>query len=928
MPRVLSMGFSLCLLCLGVFCSPFTFAYDDEPDELSWDHLGGTLSGFRHFMDYAKGHPEFSKKLIAETPSNGYGRDTDLPDEANTIWLTPEAFHNAKVNQWDISTVENRSVITYGAGHGSGRSCVRITVPKSGFYRVWAEYWHEQGKCGSFGVRIEDPMFADRDYGRQTTVQDVYSWSFDFVELHRKVDILPTHQEEPSGFIWESTPMIWLAAGDYSLTIGSMIQGEPLGMRRVASVVLTEEPLAIPAKPEGEGVILTGKAPVSEESRAAADYWNHRPVDDGTNAALLSLWYEWRKAFFNDLAEHNVPGIEGRRMASQVAFDPESNLVGTPLQIRDEKNRMAKLLKYFQEKKPAAFKIEGEEFRPVTEGWTIEGQDSQWIGSARASESKLLFAKADEKLAESEFIIDIPREGDYAVWCRYLKFKDTLAPFRLRLTDSEGNTVEYSYCDVPADLEEGKSYDLLWQNNKVHLAKGSCRIVVVKGGEKKMEGKVREPRFDEVYLTDDLSWGPSESDKPSEIVLPFDSKEFSVWRADSTWQPFSRLSVPRSGENLLPYTINVPQGGVGNVVLHIRNNSAVPSVFKPEILDDPAHLVSWRIPAYQLSPEFGWQPMVLLERSSLTVPPGETASVWLTIDGQKPSKDENVQVRIAGETFSLKITRQGNIESAPVPYVGGWSSPYERVSCWDMYKRIGMNVITSIVVTKELADRYGIRLFIILGDTDVSREHIAETLKCFHDCGIDKKDWAWSFMDEPGDSRADLWVDYAKKFKEVDPTIQIWCNPGEVEGATSVGALKMVPYVDCYCPYVNHFFTDGGGSQEYKNVLDRKKYQFNILLTYTTPCNPEKAPAAPMDMFFIKDYSLKYHLDGWLFFAFTNYYGYCNSMWDEVYAYHPDQAVSLYAGSGLRTLGTRNSEAIREAVMLWRQARQTHDNRK
>ncbi|MBQ1338992.1 MAG: hypothetical protein IIY32_11820, partial [Thermoguttaceae bacterium] len=59
----------------------------------------------------------------------------------------------------------------------------------------------------------------------------------------------------------------------------------------------------------------------------------------------------------------------------------------------------------------------------------------------------------------------------------------------------------------------------------------------------------------------------------------------------------------------------------------------------------------------------------------------------------------------------------------------------------------------------------------------------------------------------------------------------------------------------------------------------------------------------------------------WMFYVLMGRYEYCNSLWDEVNAYVPDQAVSLYPGVGKRTISTRTAEAIRAAVDRWRAAR-------
>ncbi|MBQ5367339.1 MAG: hypothetical protein IIU43_07670, partial [Thermoguttaceae bacterium] len=79
-------------------------------------------------------------------------------------------------------------------------------------------------------------------------------------------------------------------------------------------------------------------------------------------------------------------------MASEAAFDPSSNLIGTPRQIRDGKETARAFLDGFP--KDSYFrKIEGEEFTPI-EGWGVDG-------SSDASGGKILVASYGDGLARA-----------------------------------------------------------------------------------------------------------------------------------------------------------------------------------------------------------------------------------------------------------------------------------------------------------------------------------------------------------------------------------------------------------------------------------------------------------------------------------------------------------------------------------------------
>jgi hypothetical protein len=168
-------------------------------------------------------------------------------------------------------------------------------------------------------------------------------------------------------------------------------------------------------------------------------------------------------------------------------------------------------------------------------------------------------------------------------------------------------------------------------------------------------------------------------------------------------------------------------------------------------------------------------------------------------------------------------------------------------------------------------------------------------------------------------------VELARKFREAEKDVRIWVNPGEGAGAGPESCMKMTPYVNCYCPYADHYWNMNNNGA-YAAQLRREGPKFDLLMGYTTPCFWEKAPSATGDMLYLADFALQYGLDGWGFFALAYGFTYCNSMWDEVNNYMNDQCVLIYPGAANRTIMTRNAEAIREAVQRWRAAKASAQN--
>lgn len=921
MRRLLAFFFVLATLPAAFAPTPpALFAFDDEPNELNWDRLGGTATSFRHFCAFAKQNPDFRRKLLDEQPENAFDRPTNAPQRPTTIWVKASAFLNYKANQWTPEQVDGEDVLSYPAGHGGGFARAKIDVPKSGYYRIWTRYHHSRGTTSTFVLRLEDPRVFEFDNMYQTVVGDVFSWRFDAAEMGRRNDPLPTRRDEPTGWIWESAPTVWLEKGERVITLTGTICDGPFAPRRVAAVVLTEEPLAEPTWPKNgrfdpQSGVCVGTSPLSDEAKKVAGLWRRRPVSEPTNAELARLWSVWRDAFFADLAEYRVPGIEGRRTASLVAFDPTSNLIGTPRQLRDEKARIERFIADFP--RDAFLQLlEAEDFT-LESGWWVDG-------NADASGGRILTASYGDGAAAATYVATVPKAGTYRFWARYLELPGYLSKFRVKIESvaDESKSCEIELCADEATNKTSPGFR--WTPLTLELPAGEVRLsLTVNGGP-----GLTYRRFDCVVATDKLDWTPPERGAP-ELIAPFPTDEkLTVWRVDDPFAGFSRLSAPKRNENLAPFEVELPQESVKTILLLARNATDAPITVCPQIANDPAGLLSWRVPAFSFSPEFGWQPSQLLERSALTIPPRQTAGIWLTLDGDKPSGDETISLKIDdANAFVLNVLRKGNLSDAPRPYVGGWSAPYETVSCWETFAKLGLNTINGALVSQQEAEKYGIRLFLHLNDGDVSTQHIAGIAKYFADFNIPCENWAWSFMDEPGNGAADAWVDLAKQFianknqnSETAP-IRIWCNPGEIEGAAPESVLKMAPYIDCYCPFANHYWTKGWNNADYLAVLEGKDRERPIRLCYTTPCFGEKAPGSPGDMFGPAATSLDNNLDGWMFYALLGRYEYCNSVWDEANAYVPDQAIYLYPGAEFRTISTRNAEAIRAAVDHWRSER-------
>ena len=881
----------LILLSMPVFIAVAAFAVEDEPDELNWDTLGGTITGFTHFRDYCRGNPGFRRQLMAEKPV------ANVAQKPTVVRLAAADFAKAPLRQWGEGDVDGVKCIVLQGGHNGLMVRTGVDIPKDGWYRVWVKYHHTQGTVASFELSIEDGRLAAQADPGVTVVQDAFAFRCDWAEFGRRQNFLPNHRDEPTGWIWEASPLVRLAKGRRAVSLRGLTHDGPYAERRVAEIVLSTDPIAKP----GEAATL-GDA-------AMRELWSRRPMCSARpSPALKQLWRRWRKQFLSDLASGKVHGVEAGRMAGMVYFDEGDNLVGTPAQVADGKAKMRQFLAGI-DRTHFKRKVECEDFE-VRTGWWKDGDGG-------GSGGKILAAGYGGDEADAWTDVAIPSNGLYHVWLRYSEVAGYLAPWRLRVEDLDGNVkAEKSLADDWG--YNGSHAGHSWVKVDATLGRGKARIRLFKN-----QGGSTYRRADAVIVTDDPAYAPEGG---GVALPPLDKAPVTMWRARDPWSGFSQTECPRDGEGLEPVTVEVRDGEAETMLVLVNNNTSKYREITPRVTGDKAGQLQWRVVAFSLAGWGGWTPSHLLVRDQVFAPPEETVGLWITIRGDARSKAAKIKFAVGDRELPITVARkEPHGASVPVPYVYGWTVPWRSVSCWEAFRDLGVNVIGEALVSRAEAVKYGIRLTTHLNDGDVRPEHIRDVKARYARLGYDAKDWAWSFMDEPNNSMSDGWVELARKFREAEKDVRIWVNPGEGAGAGPESCMKMTPYVNCYCPYADHYWNMNNNGA-YAAQLRREGPKFDLLMGYTTPCFWEKAPSATGDMLYLADFALQYGLDGWGFFALAYGFTYCNSMWDEVNNYMNDQCVLLYPGAANRTIMTRNAEAIREAVQRWRAAKASAQN--
>ena len=395
----------------------------------------------------------------------------------------------------------------------------------------------------------------------------------------------------------------------------------------------------------------------------------------------------------------------------------------------------------------------------------------------------------------------------------------------------------------------------------------------------------------------------------------------TAWLAngDDQWTGFTMTDEPQNANQVVgssPVPIEVQPGAVQCRVLHLTNSSDQPITISPQVTGD---LLSWRVVGFQFQPRYGWQPMPLLRRHDVTIRPHLTTSLWLNFDARAlPPGTQNVALNIGSQQIQFQINVTGvDIRQAKAPFVGGWCTPWLTPDGWQTFTDMGLNIVHGKVLSKVEMEKYRTSLFDVKLGAPKSAEEVHHVVKTMQAMGLDYADWAWEIHDEPNERSYQQWIAAAKIIKQADPRVRIWCNPGDVQKSTAAAVTAMSPWIDVFCPYVNHFTL---GKSEYQKLLPTLG---NPKLFYTTPCSKEKAPDAPLDYLKMADIALKFHRDGWDNFSLCAYYPYAASAWDEVNAMNPAQAVSVYPGAWDQVIGSRNLEADRQAIQIWKTAHES-----
>lgn len=880
---------------------------DDEPDQLSWPFFADCQPIVRHFFAWAATNP----------PPAGALEQAGRPAAYPYTWIKAATLISDNA-QWRAEQVDGADVLRGPGGHNYwDQANTEVEIARDGYYRLWTRYYHRQGKNETFKLVVTpapagDPLAFDMASKFQL-FEEVFSKS----HYRRGIDPTPTTADRPTGFLWEgSHRMAFMKAGRYRLRFSGGIY-ERHDDPKISDIVFTADPLYVPADPDIPAVNVSGVNPPCAALDRNWPLFAIRPGSRPFHAApadLQAYWLRWRRVLLDKLTISEFTDYVWGNLAAMAYFDDEANLVGRPAEVRAQRQRDAR---------PAAtFVIHGDQFQnadPAQKGWN----HSPFFAKAYPAPRNITGPSKDSDLTAFHEV-EIARPGRYVLWVNYFFIKG----WAIVAVEAGGAKI--------VEFEVGGKGN--WADSGLlELPAGKARIVLRRKPDPPGAGprEYESPILNRFVLTETVEFAPArEVDYPAGDRLG--DGPTGAWLSDDPWAGFTRFTgaeslyytpyAPCLRKTLEPEAINptsavitARQGEVVSQLFMLRNNTAEPIMFTPELAGG-ALPVSARLVAYMLPSNGRWSPMLLLRRRQITAPPGQNTAIWLSFDCRDIGEGTYpVTFKAHGHTVHFAIQVNGTLDAAPIPYVGVYAKPYPRASAWEAFRDAGITMLFHTVLSKAEMKHYGFLHLASVPFDKTSEAGVRRALAETRALGLAPADWSWYLIDEPGPSRYADWLEMAERVRAVDPAMMIWCNLGE--GAPRKDSLptllRMMDYWDVSCPYRTQFGVSAK-DKDYEPYVAKLREVGKIRMLYGTLDigSNEKLLWAPLEILRVAAEAERNNRNGWAFFSLI--YG---PPWDDVYTGNQDHAVSLYPGAHGRTLSTRNMEAVRESVQRWRKAK-------
>ena len=325
------------LSCLGSGAEPGRpeQRFDDEPNELSWEYLAGSLSVF-----------EMYEKLVTAA---GVEPRNPAPPGRMFATLKIPGTALAATARWKAGNDRSRAVLIGPAGHVGPAARRMIDVPVDGHYRLWIRWKNSPPGNSSTRVRLRPAAMAEFTHGWQTLAEaDYLDLKIGFVPKDRP-DYACDFRRDVAGMVWQCSPCVSLRHGPALLEVLPIIHAGPYAPRVIEQIWLTNDTIT---RPSDDDAMCPVPADVHLEKtrrgpRHAARWslYEGRPgACSGPSASSTPVrppaQEAFRRTLIDRLARDEGLSADERHMAQLTYFDERWNLIGTPRQVRERIDAM------------------------------------------------------------------------------------------------------------------------------------------------------------------------------------------------------------------------------------------------------------------------------------------------------------------------------------------------------------------------------------------------------------------------------------------------------------------------------------------------------------------------------------------------------------------------------------------------------------
>jgi len=894
-------------------------------------HMGHNAGMIRQFHEYLKKAGYTPDKLLSQaTP----------PRQSRRILLEPELMTDAQLTGnpavkpvLGASWFRDGDLLASHLGHNGPVVNIPLRIPSVGLYRMWIQYYAK-----SAIVNMQIYRAGREELGPIFQQDEIYDWN-----------------GEPAGPAWKDL-LLDFTAGDCIIRLSHGVewwQGiTGYSNRKIDCIYLTDEIWAGPPSVEGrqamresaraEGIQWNFTPELAATDRESWKWWQVRPLSWEDAAANPKLFALSREFWSNTIAalserEYKEARLPDYRLPErQVVFNENWNMIANPVRAR----RQIEILQGDISSKPLGYRYVWQNAadcipklcdseRPESYGGWIYNQHNKCLGTLGGESSGTVTAQ-----------ISMKEPGKYSVWVLsstlHLSFA---APwFAKASVDGKEQFTYHRAGTIPSvwvkmgevAVEKPGKVEVEFKldgSGPAETARLIYALFLVDNPAIVPQGTIRPPWTLEMYRERTAAAGAKTGEKyllwmPADPYTPLSQEVWGDPRSTGeAWPEKPCAGKVETRKMLLTGDTNRA------VQVCLRNLTDKPLTLhvKPEMLRGKksySGAVSWKVVAFAPyengNDRQKWSPFFLLRRPSITIPPYNTAAVWLSIDSRNVQPgDYACDVRFSSpgmpdKTAALKI-RVSTVKADPEHpvLVSGYTRPRDGEAYLRDFAEHGMNVwncdmTKGEVMSKAEMAKWGIRLQAIdLGNPVDYARNIA-TVKSK---GLQYEDYFCPISDEPGRStEAELKVDYidpAKSIRAVDPKVRISFNPGE--GATLDTFKVLAPYCDFWLPYGVHLPEYGGGRAKWA-IYGSKPWMW-----YSTPCYWDKSPKVIVDTYGeIRSIPARPgRCVGTAFFALEYPW---RDPWDTAYEHIPDASTMGSVQSRHGPVPTRTWEAIREAI--------------